>query len=505
MSAKTTKTIKTTKTTNNCPVCGLEQDKDTSDCIRCGWDFSPLLGTPDQVAALLRERLDRARTAWCQCRYNPELIPVLERDPFETPAEFAARVAERPWYVGECELRKAEYDIATGRFPLQLTTIQDWAKPGSQHHEHMYLRQSRDEARELYAQSAVWPVYARLAVHDGQVKLQALEILRAGETLPVFSEGLPEPVPSVGSQTGSMPSILSADSGLRKLWLRLTLFGLGLIVILFLFRSPSTDPQAPPVAVPPPPPVAVSPPVKPSTLSTAPGGGSNVETMSGKEEREKAISIAPGKVPPAVESPTDKDNSLPPASGGRTHIEATAVAEDRKQDKTTAPMQLIADRYRDLGDGTVMDVRTGLQWMRCALGQTWDKSTCVNDAKKFIWEAGLAAAKTLNTYGGYAGHQDWRVPTIDELKRLRYCKGKVGGLGIWLEDEEKCQGEFGDYADPTIEPTAFPNQPSYDFWSSTPNAEYSDQAWSVFFLSGHVSSWNSKDSANYVRLVRGGQ
>ena len=451
MSTKTTKTTKITTATKACPVCDLEQDKDASDCIRCGWDFSPLLGTPDQVAALLRERLDQARTAWRQCRYNPDLIPVLERDPFETPAEFAARVAERPWYVGECELRKAEYDIATGRFPLQLTTIQDWAKPGSQHHEHMYLRQSRDEARELYAQSAVWPVYARLAVHDGQVKLQAMEILRAGETLPVFSEGLPEPVPSVESQTVSMPSILSADSGLRKLWLRLTLFGLGLIVILFLFRSPSTDPQAPPVAVPP--------SVKPDTL--------------------------------------------PPASGGRTDSEATAVVEDRKQDKTTAPMQLIADRYRDLGDGTVRDVRTGLQWMRCALGQTWDTSTCVNEAKKFIWEAGLAAAKTLNTSGGYAGHQDWRVPTIDELKRLRYCKGTVGGLGIWLEDKEKCRAEVDDYAVPTIEPTAFPQSP-LSLWSSSPYASNANFAWIVAFDYGYVNHSN-KGNANYVRLVRGGQ
>lgn len=504
MSAKTTKTIKTTKTTNNCPVCGLEQDKEASDCIRCGWDFSPLLGTPDQVAALLRERLDQARTAWCQCRYNPELIPVLERDPFETPAEFAARVAERPWYVGECELRKAEYDIATGRFPLQLTTIQDWAKPGSQHHEHMYLRQSRDGARELYAQSAVWPVYARLAVSDGQVNLQGLEILRAGETLPVFSEGLPEPLPSVGSQTVSMPSILSADSGLRKLWLRLTLFGLGLIVILFLFRSPSTDPQAPPVAVPPPPPVAVSPPIKPSTLSMAPGGGSNVGTMSGKGDRASEIPTTPLEAPPLAESPSDKTNSLPPASGGRIGVESTAGKEDQKPDKTNTPVKSIPDRYRDLGDGTVMDVRTGLQWMRCALGQTWDKSTCVNDAKEFTWEAGLAAAKTLNTYGGYAGHQDWRVPTIDELKRLRYCKGKVGGLGIWLEDEEICQGEVGDYADPTIEIHAFPETPSSWFWSSSPYAGGAGYAWGVSFDNGNVDDYY-EGFALYVRLVRGGQ
>lgn len=36
--------------------------------------------------------------------------------------------------------------------------------------------------------------------------------------------------------------------------------------------------------------------------------------------------------------------------------------------------------YIDNGDGTVTDTRTGLTWMRCALGQTWDGSTCVGVA-----------------------------------------------------------------------------------------------------------------------------
>lgn len=181
-------------TTKICPVCGLEQDREASECTRCGWDFSPLLGTPEQVEALLKERLDRARTVWRQRRYNPELVPNLERDPFETQGDFASRVAERPWYVGEGELRKAEYDIDTGRFPLDLIKIHAWAKPISEQLKHMYLRQSRNEASKLYAQSAVWPVYARLVVRNGQVNLQGLELLKSGDTLPVFMEALDEPM-----------------------------------------------------------------------------------------------------------------------------------------------------------------------------------------------------------------------------------------------------------------------------------------------------------------------
>ncbi len=42
-----------------------------------------------------------------------------------------------------------------------------------------------------------------------------------------------------------------------------------------------------------------------------------------------------------------------------------------------AKSRLIAGRYRDLGDGTVKDTQTGLQWMRCELGKTWQNNDCI--------------------------------------------------------------------------------------------------------------------------------
>lgn len=38
-------------------------------------------------------------------------------------------------------------------------------------------------------------------------------------------------------------------------------------------------------------------------------------------------------------------------------------------DKPLASSTLIAGIYRDHGNGTVTDTRTGLQWMRCSMGQ----------------------------------------------------------------------------------------------------------------------------------------
>ena len=94
--------------------------------------------------------------------------------------------------------------------------------------------------------------------------------------------------------------------------------------------------------------------------------------------------------------------------------------------------------YKDLGDGTVLDTQTNLQWMRCALGQTWNSQTCIGEAKKFNWNDTIKIAKETR----HIGYTDWRLPTIDELKTLI------------VKDQR-----------PAIDQQAFPNTPSSLFWS----------------------------------------
>ena len=65
---------------------------------------------------------------------------------------------------------------------------------------------------------------------------------------------------------------------------------------------------------------------------------------------------------------------------------------------------LISGRYRDLGDGTLLDIRTGLQWMRCALGQRWSGRTCAGDAGKWTWNNLNDQVRGINQQGGYGGH-----------------------------------------------------------------------------------------------------
>jgi len=160
---------------------------------------------------------------------------------------------------------------------------------------------------------------------------------------------------------------------------------------------------------------------------------------------------------------------------------------------------LLAGRYRDNGDGTVTDVTTGLQWMRFSLGQEWSGGTCTGEANRYQWQAALDAAKALNLKGGYAGCRDWRLPTKEELLSLVYCSS--GRPKTWNDTGRRCEGN---YEKPTIFQQAFPNTPSSFFWSGSPHADYSADAWFVYFGNGLDGS-GGKGSGDVVRLVRGGQ
>jgi len=74
--------------------------------------------------------------------------------------------------------------------------------------------------------------------------------------------------------------------------------------------------------------------------------------------------------------------------------------------------------YRDNGDGTVSDLRTGLMW-----------SKAVDQQKMSLIEAEAAAAAMK-----LAGHRDWRVPTIKELYSLIDFRGVTGFGGILMTE-----------------------------------------------------------------------
>lgn len=115
----------------------------------------------------------------------------------------------------------------------------------------------------------------------------------------------------------------------------------------------------------------------------------------------------------------------------------------------------------------------------------------VYDTKtKLTWQQGFSPS-TLNwadakTYcagiGTTLGGTGWRLPTVKEL--------------LTLVDNTLATG-------PLIDLTAFPNTPSTWFWTSTPTAVASTNAWLVAFANGSANAGPQANTIE-VRCVRGG-
>ncbi len=133
-------------------------------------------------------------------------------------------------------------------------------------------------------------------------------------------------------------------------------------------------------------------------------------------------------------------------------------------------------RYK-ITTSTVLDKQTGLVWMRCAVGQTWNGIGCTGTATAMTWQTALQTAE--NTI--FAGKNDWRLPNQNELRSLV---------------EPRCYS-------PAINTAMFPSASSDGFWSSSPHAYFSYNVWIVNFDFGY--GYDGEDGSYAVRLVRAGQ
>jgi hypothetical protein len=164
----------------------------------------------------------------------------------------------------------------------------------------------------------------------------------------------------------------------------------------------------------------------------------------------------------------------------------------RKPSVPTTP----TSHYQIMGNdgGIVKDTQTGLMWMRCSIGQTWNGSTCTGEAQRMNWHDAMAFR---TSYGGYS---DWRLPRKSELESLVYCSdGNYASLGS-KEYGYICTSVVKQLL--TIDITYFPNTPKYHcwFWSSSYN-DKSNVALLVDFNFGE-SSGTLKYNELFVRLVK---
>ncbi len=175
------------------------------------------------------------------------------------------------------------------------------------------------------------------------------------------------------------------------------------------------------------------------------------------------------------------------ASLNDNHLEIQGVMVEKGQTYSIA----ISYRYRDNGDGTVRDNRTGLILLKnanCFGDQTWKK----------------AMQSAANLASGECGLRDgsmqgmWRLPSKEEWEAMideKYVDRKnhsqptisnAAGTGPWKEGD------------------VFSDVQSNCYWSSTTDAYNADFAWSVGLGSGDVSG-GAKMFTCYLWPVRGGQ
>jgi len=132
-----------------------------------------------------------------------------------------------------------------------------------------------------------------------------------------------------------------------------------------------------------------------------------------------------------------------------------------KLNKKQKPLEYVENDFKDNRDGTITDRATGLIWQKSG---SQDRMNYDN-AKAYV--------ANLNR-DGFAGHRDWRLPTVDELTSLLTPEKKNRDL----------------YIDPIFDKT--------QLWCWTSDQRTSGGAWVVYFFG--AIGWGGSDF-DYVRAV----
>lgn len=158
-------------------------------------------------------------------------------------------------------------------------------------------------------------------------------------------------------------------------------------------------------------------------------------------------------------------------------LPVTAYASACVNEKDNIPWSAPTKEFTLHANGTVTQNTTGLMWMRCSKGQSWDGDSCTGSANAYNWQNALALKNST-----FAGFNDWRLPNKNELVTIV---------------EQRCTL-------PAINAVVFPNTPNNWYWSSSSYARDSNYGWIIGFGTGRIYD-EHKNNLYRVRLVRAEQ
>ncbi len=127
-------------------------------------------------------------------------------------------------------------------------------------------------------------------------------------------------------------------------------------------------------------------------------------------------------------------------------------------------------------DHLVIDLATGVEWMRCSVGQRWDNQTCVGSIVNLNHELMPQVLEQAIEQLG----EGWRLPTRTELESLVCME-----CGI-----------------PKIDTDIFPKTEPVPYWTGQQNNRAKKHYWSVNFYTGYSYGRFFPFQNLAVRLVR---
>lgn len=158
-------------------------------------------------------------------------------------------------------------------------------------------------------------------------------------------------------------------------------------------------------------------------------------------------------------------------------------------------------RFADNGNGTITDTMTGLVWEKQS-----DDGGIHDKDNRFSWSVSGSTGPTGTAFtvlvnvlnaGGFGGYHDWRLPTLDELQTIVSRGAVTPGMPV-------VPPQFNSACRPGCTVQQCSCTTALNYWTSTVNAAYNQQAWYVLFNTGE-SGVGFKTLEFYARAVRGGQ